>query len=74
MGGRTNESDKSALRLDFDYRLMLQFRDSEITADAELLAYRKLDDALTLTGAASEVLVDGCIGKNDRYRLAGRLC
>jgi hypothetical protein len=68
-----SEADKSVLRLDFDRRLMLQFRGSTITSDAGLLAYRELDDTLQLTDTAADKLADARTGKNGRHRLAGLL-
>src|SRR5262245_8407541 len=65
------ESESDALRLDFDRRLLLQFRGCVVTSDAELLAYRELDDVLGLTRMASEVLADARTGKNGRHALAG---
>ena len=59
------------LRLDFDRRLMLQFRGSVVTSDASLLAYRELDDALGLTTVACEMLADGRTGRNGRHALGG---
>src|SRR5215217_2868253 len=67
------EANKGALRLDFDRRLLLQFRGSMITSDAGLLAYRELDNALHLTDTAADTLADVRTGKNGRHRLAGLL-
>jgi len=58
MANPAGESDDEVLKLDFDRRLMLQFRGSVVTSDAGLFAYRKLDDALGLTEMAIERLAD----------------
>jgi hypothetical protein len=73
MADPTGEADRGALRLDFDRRLLLQFRGSTITSDAGLLPYRELDDAFGLTDAGVDSLVDIRTGKNGRHRLAGLL-
>jgi Transposase DDE domain group 1 len=61
------------LRLDFDRRLLIQFRGSVVTSDAGLLAYRELDDALGLSAMAGDVLADARTGKNGRHALVGML-
>src|ERR1700675_759222 len=73
MTNPVGESNDGALRLDFDRRLMLQFRGSVVTSDAGLLAYRELDDALGLSAMAGEALADRRTGKNGRHALVGML-
>src|SRR5215472_9253760 len=67
------ESTGEILRLDFDRRLMLQFRGAVVTSDAGLLAYRELDDALGLTAMAGDSRSDARTGKNGRHALLGML-
>jgi hypothetical protein len=73
MADPTGESKSEALRLNFDRRLMLQFRGSTITSDGGLLAYRELEDTFSLTDTGAETLADARTGKNGRHRLAGLL-
>src|SRR5947209_18117943 len=73
MQNPAGESVDDSLRLDFDRRLMLQFRGSVVTSDAGLLAYRELDDALGLSVMASSALADARTGRNGRHALVGLL-
>ena len=63
------ESGSDAVRLDFDRRLMLQFRGSLVTSDAGLLLIA--NDVLDLTEMAGDVLADARSGKNGRHALGG---
>jgi hypothetical protein len=71
MTNPTGESNDGALRVDFDRRVMLQFRGSVVTSDAGLLVHRELEDALGLTDMAGEVLADERTGRNGRHAPAG---
>jgi len=73
MAHPTGETESDVFRLDFDRRLMLQFRGSAVRSDAGLLAYRELDDALGLTEMAGETLADARTGRNGRHALVGLL-
>src|SRR6476620_10317648 len=72
MANPAGETTDGALKLDFDRRLMLQFRGSVVTSDAGLLAYRELD-ALGLSTMAGETLADARTGRNGRHALVGLL-
>ena len=73
MANPAGKSNDEVLKLDFDRRLMQQFRGSVVTSDAGLLAYRELDDALGLSTIAGETLADARTGRNGRHALVGLL-
>jgi hypothetical protein len=73
MADPTGEASSGVLRLDFDRRLILQFRGSAITSDAGLLPYRELDDVLALTTTGGQRLADARTGKNSQHLLVGLL-
>jgi hypothetical protein len=52
--------------LDFDRRLMLQFRGSVTTSDGGLVAYRELDD---VRASGGERLTEAHTGRNRRHLL-----
>jgi hypothetical protein len=60
MGDPTGEADTVALRLDFDRRLLLQFRGPAITSDAGLQPYRQLDNTLGLTDRGAKMGGSDC--------------
>src|ERR1700733_527361 len=69
----TGEAQNAVLHVDFDRRVMIQFRGSVVTSDAGLLAYRELDDVLGLSDLAGERPADARPGKNGRHALVGML-
>src|SRR6202040_1316179 len=71
MANPAGESKDEALKLDFDRRVMLQFRGSVVTSDAGLLVHRELDDALGLTDMAGGALADERTGRDGRHARAG---
>jgi hypothetical protein len=73
MADPVGDSKSEALRLNFDRRLLLQFRGSVITSDGGLLAYRELDDVLGLTTSGGERLAEARTGRNRRHLLVGLL-
>jgi Transposase DDE domain group 1 len=69
MGDRHNDP----LRVDFYHQIKLEFHGSTVTSDTGLLAYRELDDALTLTSTAASGLHDTRTGPNTQHSLLALL-
>ena len=69
MDTASGEIETGDIRVEFDRRLKLEFHGSKITSDAGLLAFRELDDALSLTELAGSVLADNRTGRNSRHSL-----
>ncbi len=63
------DAKNDALRVGFDSRLKLKFCGSKVTADAGLLAYRELDEALGLTEMGADRLQDSRLGQNKQHQL-----
>jgi hypothetical protein len=55
MGDPLGEADRGALRLDFNRRLMLQFRGSVITSDAGLSIFRNRGELATSSNCPNDL-------------------
>ena len=62
---------QGADRVNFDPRVLLEFRGAQISSDGGLLVMRDLDASLGLSGLASAALCDNRRGKNTVHRLDG---
>lgn len=64
-------SSQRADRVDFDPRVRLEFKGTQLSSDGGLLVMRELDEALGLSDLASAALRDTRHGKNTVHRLDG---
>jgi len=68
-GTQMGESSDTALKLQFDRRVRLDFRGAAITSDAGFLACRELDAALGLTETANDYIHESRTGRNIQHQL-----
>lgn len=71
MAHPSGSSSRGDLRLDFDRRVRLEFRGSQLSSDGGLLLVRKLDEALGLSDLASAALAEHPTGANRVHQMAG---
>lgn len=67
LGASTQRAD----RVDFDRRVLLEFRGAKISSNGGLLVMRELDDALGLSYLAASALRDTRCSKNTVHRVDG---
>jgi hypothetical protein len=67
------EGSRDALRLGFDQTLKVEFHGTKVTSDADLLAYRELDEVLGSTTTIESQLTDSRTGKNTQHGLVALL-
>ena len=67
------ESKNSSFRVEFDKKLKIEFRGTQVTSDGGLVAIRELDEKLGLTELAEEYLQDKRYGKNIQHEMEGLL-
>ena len=72
MGHPVGAGSERGDRVDFDRRVRLEFRGTQLSSDGGLLVMRALDDALGLSDLASAALCDSRRGKNTVHRLDGQ--
>jgi hypothetical protein len=68
------EGKRSALRVEFDGEIRLEFHGANVTSDAGLLVYRELDEALGLTTDVDELSIhDPRTGQNTQHSVTAMI-
>jgi hypothetical protein len=67
------ESKNSYIDVQFNKKLKIGLKGSEVTSDGGLLAIREMDEKLGLTKIAGKYLEDNRYGKNIQHEMTGLL-